>query len=295
MIEELREQQIAATQAKKKASRRRMRNIVLILLLAGLGCFIGIQLVGNRSFEITHYHLMSSKLEEPIKIAVLSDLHNREYGEKNCDLVEAIAQQEPDLIAMTGDMVNENDRDISVVRTLCRQLVEIAPVYYCLGNHEGTMMYARMDSVALNEILEEDGVHVLINQTETFTKGNTTICIAGLSTDETNYDKWSKAAMKSFWDFDGYKLLLSHYPSLYYEKLADANMDLALAGHYHGGIMQIPGKGGLYHPSEGFFPRYSGGEYPLTYGTLIVSRGMGGHGFAPRINNKPELVMIDVQ
>lgn len=295
MIEELREQQIAATTRRRKAARRRRRLITFFLLLVALAGFLIVQLLENRSFEITHYYLTSSKVKDPLRIAVMSDLHSREFGEKNRELAAAIAQQKPDLIAMAGDMVNQDDEDISVLRTLCRQLREIAPVYYCLGNHEGTMMYARTDSIALNDILKEDDVHVLINQKEEFTKGDTTICIAGLSTDENNYDKWSKGLMDSFWEFDGFKLLISHYPSLYYEKLKDAKFDLALAGHYHGGIVQIPGLGGLFHPAEGFFPMYCEGQHQLTYGTLIVSRGMGDHHFSLRIHNKPELIIIDIE
>lgn len=294
MLEELKEQQMATVKARRRAARKRRRILFLLLIIAGMGTFLAIQFAGNRSFEITHYYLTSSKLKEPLRLAVMSDLHSREFGEKNSDLVAAVAEQEPDLIAMVGDMVNQDDDDISVIRTLCRKLQEIAPVYYSMGNHEGYMTITRTDSIALHEILKEDGVHVLYNQVEEFTKGDDTICLAGISTAENNYDKWSKDALKKFWDFNGYKILLSHYPSLYYEKLKDAKMDLALAGHYHGGIIRIPGLGGLYHPAEGFFPKYSGGQYRLTYGTLVVSRGMGDKHFSPRINNRPELIMIDI-
>lgn len=295
MIEQLREQQIASMRARRKKARRRRRSIILLVVIITLGSFLTVQFAGNRSFGITHYDLTSAKLEDSLRIAVMSDLHSREFGEKNADLVAAVAEEKPDLIAMVGDMVNQDDTDISVIRTLCKQLQEIAPVYYSMGNHEGYMTITRTDSIALHDILKEDGVHVLYNQVEEFTKGDTTICLAGISTAENNYDKWSKSALEKFWEFDGYKILLSHYPSLYYEKLKDAKMDLALAGHYHGGIVQIPGIGGLYHPVEGFFPKYSGGEYQLTYGTLIVSRGMGDQHFSPRINNRPELIIIDIE
>lgn len=294
MIEELREQQMAAIKIKRREARRK-RRLILGLLLVCLGVFFALYSFADKSFEVTYYHLTSDKLKEPLRIAVLSDLHNAEFGEENSDLIAAIKKEKPDLIAMVGDMVNKDDTDISVIRTLCRNLEDIAPVYYSMGNHEGTMMTTRIDSIAINEILKEDGVHVLYNQVEDFVKGEDTVRLAGISTSYNNYDLWSKDRIESFWDFDGYKIMLSHYPALYYRKLKDAKLDLALAGHYHGGIIRIPGFGGLYHPEEGFFPEYSGGEYSLTYGTLIVSRGLGGSAFLPRINNKPELIIVDIE
>lgn len=294
MLEEIRARQMAAVLERRKNAKKRRHILVVALLLIFFVIFVTVQFIGNYSFEVTHYSLNSNKLEIPIRIAALSDLHSKEYGEENEKLVETIKNEHPDMIVMLGDMVNKDDADISVIRTLCRQLKEIAPVYYSMGNHEGTMMTTRTDSIDINRILKEDGVHVLYNQTEDFEKDGTVIHLAGISTSYNNYDQWSKEPLKDFWDLDGYKILLSHYPALYYEKLKDAKVDLALAGHYHGGVVRIPGLGGLYHPEEGFFPKYSGGKYSLTYGTLIVSRGLGDHGFALRINNRPELVIIDI-
>lgn len=91
-----------------------------------------------------------------------------------------------------------------------------------------------------------------------------------------------------------FKILVSHHPDLYYKELADAEVDLALAAHYHGGQISIPGLGGLYHPNAGFFPRYAEEVHQLEHAELIVSRGLGNHGLIPRVNNKPELVVITV-
>lgn len=293
MLEELRAQQMETVQRRKNMSRKRKIIFVVLVLCVFVG-FLVVQIISNRNFEITHYSLQSDKLDVPLRIAVLSDLHSREYGEKNAELVNAVRDSNPDLIAMLGDMVNKDDTDITVIRTLCKELQNIAPVYYSMGNHEGTMMTTRKDSIAINEILKEDGINVLYNRTADFVKDGTVVHLAGISTSYNNYDEWSKDELEEFWDSSGFKILLSHYPALYYEKLKDAKFDLALAGHYHGGIVRIPGLGGLYHPEEGFFPKYSGGEYSLTYGKLIVSRGLGDQNFSLRINNKPELVIIDI-
>ena len=91
-----------------------------------------------------------------------------------------------------------------------------------------------------------------------------------------------------------FKLLLAHYPSLYYEALADGDIDLGICGHYHGGQVRLPFMGGLYHGDTGFFPKYNGGMYVLPNSTIFVSRGLGGHSGLPRINNRPELAVIDI-
>ncbi|MCI8567209.1 MAG: serine/threonine protein phosphatase [Lachnospiraceae bacterium] len=298
IIEELRKQQIEAVRLKRAAAKRKRRKrlwiLVPCLLLLLLAAYVGSEILANRHFEITRYFLESEKVDTPVKIAVLSDLHSMEYGTKNSELIEAIRTEQPDFIAMIGDMVNDDDTDFTVIRELCRALREIAPVYYTLGNHEGTLMYSRLDQVALDEMLTEDGVKMLINEVTEFQKGNTTIRIAGISNEAAGYEYWAKDKMEAFWEMDGYKLVLSHFPDLYDSLLKDATMDLALAGHYHGGLIRLPGLGGIYHPATGFFPQHAGGQYSLTNGTLIVSRGIGGHGGIPRINNRPELVIIEI-
>ncbi len=298
MLEELRRLQMEEVQRKITEARRRRRKRLFILfplvLLVITGVFLALQVEANRHFEVTRYCLESGKVKTPIKLVVLSDLHSMEYGEENRELIEAIQREQPDLIAMVGDMVNKDDEDFTGVRYLCRRLKEIAPVYYTLGNHEGTLMYGRLDSVPLDELLTEEGARVLINETAEFQKGETLVRLAGISNEAAGYDRWAKDKLADFWESEGYKIVLSHFPDLYYEKLKDARFDLALAGHYHGGLIRVTGIGGLYHPEDGLFPKYSGGEYPLTNGTLIVSRGIGGHGLIPRIHNRPELVIVEI-
>ncbi len=298
VVEELRRQQIEAVREKEEERKRRKRKRLLpgffSLFLLVLIMLLAVHVSGNRKFEVTHYQLSSEKINTPVKFVVLSDLHSVEYGESNRELIEAIRKEEPDFIAMIGDMLNQDDGSTVVIQNLCRELREIAPIYYTLGNHEGTLMYGRLDSVALDEILVKEEVRLLINQTSEFQKGDTVIQIAGISNEAAGYDYWAKEKLTGFWELEDYKIVLSHFPDLYYEKLKDERFDLALAGHYHGGIARIPGIGGLYHPEGGFFPKYSGGRYELTNGTLIVSRGIGGHGWIPRVNNRPELVVVEL-
>ena len=292
MIEELRRAQ--RDQVRRKAAAARLRWIcvlVLVLLLLAVGY---VWITSDRSFETTHYSLRSDQIAAPVKVAVLSDLHSVEYGEGNSQLLDAIRGEAPDLIFLLGDMVNKDDLDFTPLERLCKALSEIAPVYATLGNHEGSLMYSQLDAVPLDKKMQENGVHLLINQAVEWEKDGVRLQIAGVSTDPEGYDLWAREKLEHFWTLDGYKIVLSHFPSLYQKQLANADFDLALAGHYHGGLVCVPGIGGLYHPETGFFPEYWGGAYPMARGTLIVSRGIGNHGWIPRVNNRPELVIVEI-
>ena len=298
MIEDLRKQQMEmvrqkAVRAKQRRRKRILILVPLLLLLLAVG-FVVSQIMMNRRFITTRFQLQSEKVTTTIKLVVLSDLHNMEYGAGNSELIEAIRAEQPDLICMIGDMVNQDDRKVSSLYRLCEALEEIAPIYYTLGNHEGALMYSQLDAIPLDAELEERGVNVLINESVNWQKGDTVVRLIGIAIDESGYDRWAKDALEETWNLDGYKIVLSHFPGLYESKLKDANFDLALAGHYHGGLICIPGAGGLYHPETGFFPQYWGGQYETTNGTLIVSRGIGNHGWIPRINNQPELVIVEI-
>lgn len=287
MIEELKQTQAQVIRRK----RRKNRIIIGIAIILVFVILVGV-LADNRHIEVVRYDLESEKINGTFKIAAMSDLHSYEFGEKNRELIEMVEKEQPDIVVMVGDMVNKDDDNLAVVRNLCSKLNEIAPVYYSMGNHEGSMMNGRLDSISIDKILREDGIHVLYNEVEVIEE--VPITISGISTSEVNYDKWSKKAIEEFWESDNYKILLSHSPTLYYEKMKDADFDLAIAGHFHGGLIQLPVLGGLFHPDTGFFPKYAGGLYELTNGTLIVTRGLGNHGLVPRINNKPELVIVEI-
>ena len=268
------------------------------LLLCGLlaaavlaaGCW---QLFSNE-LETTFFHLYSPKVAagENIRVVVLSDLHNREFGLENSELVERITALAPDLIAIAGDMVNADDGDLSIILTLCGKLVEIAPVYYSPGNHESNLMYEK-DS-PLESLLLEQGVRVLVNRAEELTIHRTSLLVGGLTTSTEGYEEYGAAFFEEYEKSSAFKLLIAHYPSLYYEHLANGRVDLGICGHYHGGQFRLPVVGGLYHGDTGLFPKYSGGMYPIAKGTIFVSRGMGGHNGLPRINNRPELAVIDI-
>ena len=230
----------------------------------------------SEKLEVTFYHLYSAKMtgSANVRLAILADMHNREFGSGNGELVRQIQALQPDLILVAGDMVNSHEENLDIILNLCSQLTKIAPVYYSPGNHEDYLMYEK--AVPLEQLLMDQGVHVLVNRAETITMQNTVFSIGGLTTSEEGYEEYGAEFMEEYEKGQGFKLLISHYPSLYYEKLADKEVDLGVCGHYHGGQIRLPLLGGLYHGDTGFFPKYNGGMYKLPYSTLLVSRGMGG-------------------
>lgn len=293
-VEALRRQQIELIRKREKRRRRFCLFIIFVVIL--VLAFLYQITVANRSFELSFYNCVSEKMENPVRLVHLSDLHEWEFGPGNKELVESIEALTPDLILITGDMMNGTDRDITSVLEFLRSLTEISPIYYQYGNHESMLMRQEDESkrVPVDALLKAEGIHFFYNDYVTLEVKGNHLAIAGISANPENYEKWAEDMMEEFQKIPAYKILLTHYPALFYELLYDADIDLALSGHYHGGLIRLPGGSGLYHPDDGFFPRYSGGSYELGKGRLIVSRGLGNHGVIPRINNKPELVVIDL-
>ena len=182
MIEDLRKQQMELVRRRAAEGKRRRRKRILILtpllMLLLLAALLAVQILGNRHFETSSYHLRSEKVTTSVRLAVLSDLHSLEYGPENSELIEAIRSARPDLILMIGDMVNKDDTEFSSLYRLCEALGEVAPIYFTLGNHEGAVMYSRLDTVPLDEELTQRGVNVLINRCVEWKKEDTTIQLA---------------------------------------------------------------------------------------------------------------------
>ena len=267
--------------------------VLRCILLTVLFIWGGFYLLSDE-LEVTFFHLYSEKAigAENIRIVVLSDLHNREFGTGNIELTAKIEALKPDLIIIAGDMVNANEERLDIILNLCGKLLEIAPVYYGPGNHENNLFYEKGSS--LESQLVDKGVHVLVNRAEEVTVHKTPFLIGGLTTSTETYNEYGASFIEEYEKNTDFKLLISHYPSLYYEALASVEIDLGICGHFHGGQVRLPFAGGLYHGDVGVFPRYDGGMYRLPYSTIFVSRGLGGHSIFPRVNNRPELAVIDI-
>lgn len=272
------------------------RRIAVIAVLLALVVFWVVSL-NSMKLTVTHYRIETEKLSADWKVALLSDLHNQEYGEGNSQLIQQIREYAPDTILICGDMVVKDDPDVTVVLELCRELVKIADVYYLYGNHEGVLQYDPNGlRIPLDQYLTELGVILLYGGLYEIRHEDDTIALFAKSINAKEYRESEKSQSQAaeFLEQEGFKLAMSHFPNLFYDALADAEFDLAVAGHYHGGQIILPGIGGVYHGEAGLFPAYYGGAYQLKYGTLILSRGLGNGTIIPRINNDPELVFIDV-
>lgn len=274
---------------------KRRRWIWGVLLAAAAGLAVWVFMVSdNDHFGITYYTVSSPKIGEGIRAVLISDLHNKEFGPGNRELVDAVEELEPDLILLAGDLVNGDSPDISVAASFCEKLNEVAPVFYGLGNNEGELMYGHGEDIRLMQYMNADGIPFLYNSSVSVEiKGNKLEIGAGTGSDK-EFDEYCTQFIEEYEQKDGFKLLINHIPTAFYNKLYDADFDLAVAGHFHGGLIRIPIVGGLYHLDTGFFPKYCFGEFQLGKGKLIVTRGMGNNEVIPRINNEPELVVIDI-
>ena len=281
----------------KRSGRKKFITRIAVILCAVLvicaGFIIYINYEAN-ALEVTFYHLQSDNVDAPFRVVQLSDLHLHEFGEHNKDLVEWVRRLNPDIITITGDMNNHNNDDTHVVTELCTQLTQIAKVYYVMGNHEWADHINRHTSIKAD--IAATGVTILENSYEEIELNENKIVIGGLVNEVSNYPKYKGPEfMKNFMDADGFRLLLVHYPEYFLGTLNDYSIDLAMCGHTHGGIIRIPFVGGLYASDQGFFPKLCEGMQKVDGGSnVVVSRGLGGETSIPRINNRPEIVVVDV-
>ena len=269
--------------------------LFLILLLAG---GLAKNIYDNRTnYTAEFYQVSSRKLTHSIRVVFLTDVHLREYGMDNGDLVEDIENLSPDLILLGGDLVNDTVDSYDNMISLCSQLTEIAPVCGVLGNHEDELYFLDGDQ-ALVEKFTAAGVTILRNQEARYTVRDNVISILGVEgSPEDFYNYGASTFMDSVepqTDYD-LRICLAHVPTYFPEHLENYSFELGLAGHTHGGIVRLPKIGPLYSAEEGFLPDYAGGSYGLANNaTLIVSRGLGDSSWVPRINNVPELSVIDI-
>ena len=256
---------------------------------------------GNTALELNKHAIKSSKIPrefDGFKIAQISDLHNAQMGDANEKLLAMIKEADPDIIAITGDMIDSRRMDIQVALDFAKEAIKIAPCYYVNGNHELRVL----EYEELKEGLEDLGVIILENAKATITKEDESLTIIGLSDPslESGYIYTEEGEVLNLYlnklskRDDNYKILLSHRPE-YFELYFEAGMDLVLSGHAHGGQIRLPFVGGIIAPHQGFFPEYDGGLYIKEETNMIVSRGIGNSLFPVRFNNRPEVVLIELQ
>lgn len=255
---------------------------------------------GNFSIETNYYTVSSPKIPnnfKEYKIALITDLHNYKMGENNINLLKIIEQEAPDMIAIVGDLVDCFHTDTEIAIAFASQATEIAPTYYVTGNHEALME----DYTELRNGLNNAGVIVLENESINLEQDGEYIQLVGINDPSftVNYftgdnipvtkDNLNKINL----DSTNYSLLLSHRPELF-DIYVDYGIDLVLCGHAHGGQFRLPFIGGLYAPDQGILPVYDSGPYTSNDTTMIVSKGLGNSIFPFRFNNRPEIIVIEL-
>lgn len=272
---------------------------VVIVLIASIYCVI------NTTHDITvTSYTINTDLTNSLRIVQLTDLHEEEFGENNRELIQIVDEQNPDLIVMTGDMQNKDDEDTSIVENLIQNLTEIADVYYSYGNHEKS--WEKNFNKSFSNVVINAGGIILDNDFVDFEINGDSFRIAGymgyysashMLTDTEEEQKEEEEFKEAFENTDRYKILLNHIPTSWVDwgYLDDYSVDLVFCGHYHGGQMVLPFVGPLYAPYIGFFPNNVKGVYQGTQTTCILSTGLGTEYFLPRVNNPPEIVVVDLK
>lgn len=255
----------------------------------------------NTALELNAYTISADDIPEEFsgfRIAQVSDLHCSQVGKNNSKLLAVLKEADPDIIAITGDLFDsEKSGSQEIVFEFVRQALMIAPCYYVTGNHE-----ARFDDpVIFIEQLTDMGVIVLDDESVEYTLGEQRITITGINDPsfETSYLFGDSASvvngkLQDLKTDDTYQILLSHRPELF-EVYCDNSIDLVLSGHAHGGQFRLPIVGGLFAPNQGFFPEYDAGLYADGHTQMLVSRGVANSRFPLRFNNRPEVILIELE
>ena len=276
--------------------------VILSTVLAVIILMISLVAWGNKALELNEITIDSENLPEAFdgfRIAHVSDLHNDEFGKDNIKLLKLIENADPDIIAVTGDIIDSYTTDVEIALSFMEKAQQIAPCYYVNGNHEGRVPD---DYQTLKEGLEACGVTVLENESLLLEKAGECIRLTGVSDPgfETDYlygdteGVMRRHLTELIADNENFNLLLSHRPELL-GVYADFDVDLVLSGHAHGGQFRLPFVGGLYAPNQGLMPEIDAGLYTEDNTKLIVSRGIGNSLFPFRLNNRPEVILVTLE
>lgn len=275
-----------------KLSKRIKRSF--ICLLVAVVVFLGWNIFQNRNIQVNEISVTSEYLPDDFKgykIAHISDLHNADFGDNNKQLLSFIKNASPDIIVVTGDIVDSRRTNVEIARDFINNASEIAPVYYVTGNHEARVSEEnRIDAVKLNE-----NITVLHNEDIFLLKGESAIQLIGIDDPDykavTNSAEYMNDELQKYFDNEYFKILLSHRPELF-DVYTQNNMNIVFSGHAHGGQFRLPFVGGLFAPHQGLFPEYDSGLYTENNTNMIVSRGIGNSIFPFRINNPPEIIIV---
>lgn len=263
---------------------------LLILLVLVLSVF-------DVRLKIVRYKIESDKIDSPVRIALVTDLHSCKYGENQKTLIDAVNKEKPDIVLLGGDIFDDIIPDTNT-KIFLKAVAPKYPCYYVTGNHE----YWSRQSDEMIAWLKRNNISVLNGESVNVEIGNQKISLSGINDPDKErltgksgdfYSELDKIQIEK--DDNLFRILLAHRPS-YIESYLKYDFDLVLCGHAHGGQWRLPPfLNGVYAPDEGWLPKYAGGKYDFPNGQMIVSRGLARESTrVPRIFNRPELVIVNV-
>ena len=279
----------------------------LMLLAVGLIVTIAATIISNTCIKAADYSVELPGFSGNARIVVISDLHGKEYGKDNRQLLAKISEQNPDAIFVVGDMLDDGDAENSFSKTtkLLNALLDIAPVYFSYGNQEKEYSDDIIDGFV--KTITESGILVLDDSFVDCEIGGQKIRIGGTMghafpfgrTKEDFENSNEYIFLKDMEKTDLPTIVLAHMPDTFIFNDAHnywSNIALVVSGHTHGGIVRLPFAGGLYSPMQGFFPEYDYGFYTLGEKMqLVITSGLSGYKFIPRFLNLPEICVLNLE
>jgi len=271
--------------------------ILIIVAVVLLGIYLYYE---NTTLQITKHIVTNNKIPDGFreyKIAHISDFHNTKSEKLTNNLVKNIQKSNPNIIVITGDTIDSRRTRIDIAFNFVKQLVKITDVYYIPGNHESRIE----EYEAFKESLLSIGVNILENDTIILTENGESINLLGIkdpafyyeySVEDTEIIKKELEELK--YNKELYTILLSHRPEVF-DTYVEQDIDLVFTGHAHGGQIRLPLIGGVIAPVQGFFPKFTEGIHKKNNTTMIISRGIGNSLFPFRVNNRPELLIVELK
>lgn len=274
----------------------KIKQAILLILIVLFAAIIAWVIWDNNRITVTEYTIKDAEIPENFsgyRILQISDLHNAEFGEDNEILLNQISRLHPDMIVITGDLIDSYHTNVDISLAFIRQAVKIAPTYYVFGNHEVRIPESY---TLLKDGMEKAGV-VVLDQPVTLEKDSQTITLLGvadpsaMSSDSRFYTQIVGSILNAKMPEETvYSILLCHRPEVF-DAFIENGIDLAFTGHTHGGQVRIPFIGAIFSPDQGLFPKYDSGLFTEKDTTMIISRGLGNSSFPFRVDCPPEIVV----
>lgn len=245
----------------------------------------------TNEYKVNTVQFQSEKIPEGDELTILqiSDLHNKSFGKNNEKLINIAENLNPDIIVITGDLIDRSTEDFNDIFSVIKNLVAAnETVYFVTGNHE----WENANTRDFLEGLRERNVKVLSNQSTQITAENVSFTLSGIDDASTNHEDITAAFQNV--DQDLYTILLSHTPSVT-EKYEDIPADLILSGHTHGGQVRLPFIGAIVAPDQGFLPKFDKGTFKIGQNQyLYIDSGLGTSVAPIRFLNKSQLSLIKI-